>query len=77
MFRFFMHRHITTFEVFVCSGNISMSGLITCNYNSFSIGQITYSGIFQGIELVTIRKLEFCTDFVEVVSVDFGCDLFF
>ena len=64
-----MHRHVGALQIFIRCGNIRVTSLITGDNNSFSVGQVTNTGIFQGIELVTVCELQFCTNLVKVISV--------
>ena len=69
MFSLLMHRHIRPFQVLVGCRNIRMTRLITGYDDSFSISQITDTGILQRVELVAVRKLQLCSDLIEVVPV--------
>lgn len=72
MFSLLMHCHVCPFQVLVGSRNIRMTRLITGYDDSFSVGQITDTGILQRVELVAVRKLQFCSDLIEVVPVHTG-----
>ena len=56
MFSFLMHCHICPFQVLIGCRNIRMTCLIPGNDNSFSVGQITDTGVLQRVELVAVRK---------------------
>ncbi len=58
MFSLLMHCHICSFQVLIGCRNIRMTRLVTGNDDSFSVGQITDTGILQRVELVAVRKLQ-------------------
>ena len=69
MLGFLMYRHVRALQVFIRGGNIRVPGLITGDNNSFSVGQITDTGILQRIELISVRKLQLRTNLVKVIPV--------
>lgn len=53
-----MDREVSSLKIFVGSGNVGVSGLVSRDDNAHCVREVTDSGILQGVELVFISPTE-------------------
>lgn len=71
MFRFLVDGQSFALQIFICSTDISMARLITCDHDTGGVRQIPDASIFERVELVAVRELELFAYLIEVVPIDF------